>query len=75
MPQANSGTNATKEIVQEVNANDVDQTEGTEPKAENLIGDGASDKMTNAPNRHDLKAEDREKDGSKVPDAMGAGNY
>ena len=74
MPQANSGTNATKEIVQEVNASDVDATEDTEPKTENIVGAGANDNMSNAPNQHNLKAEDREKDGSKVPDAMGAGN-
>lgn len=74
MPQANSGTNATKEIVQEVNAADVDATEASEPKMENTVGNGAEDNMSNAPNQHNLKAEDREKDGSKVPDAMGAGN-
>jgi hypothetical protein len=72
MPRANGPTNNIKEGPIDVNADVVDEVLQYEDEEEVILGGGAHDGPNEA-NRHGDRTEDREKDGTKVPDAMGAG--
>ena len=65
---ANSGTNATKEDIQSVDAD----APINEPQMEQTSGAGANDNPRNQ-NADLIQGEDTEKAGIKAPDAMGAG--
>lgn len=73
MPRANGPTNNIKEAPMDVNADEVDDTLQYEAEEEEIVGGGAHDRFAKAENNNGLRTEDRETDGSKVPDAMGAG--